>query len=82
VRPLDISLHGLLVEVADTPQTALEVGHRRMVELSLGRHHAVLEAEVRRRDGPRFGLLFVQRDVRPKALARIVSEIGRLWADD
>jgi hypothetical protein len=82
VEPIDLSLHGILVEVPAAAAAEIRPGHRRMLELQLGRHEIVLECEVRRVDGSRLGLLFIQRDDRPKALTKIIGELQRRWAED
>lgn len=82
VEAIDLSLHGILVEITDLAGAGLEVGHRRMIELQLGRNSITLECEVRRIDGTRLGLLFIQRDQRPRALTKIVSELQRLWSEE
>jgi hypothetical protein len=82
VEPIDLSMHGVLVEVPAAAAAEIRPGHRRMIELQLHRHEIVLECEVRRIDGLRLGLLFIQRDERPKVLAKIMSELQKLWAED
>lgn len=82
VEAIDLSLHGILVEVPAVAAAQIRPGHRRMIELQLGRTEIVLECEVRRVDGMRLGLLFIQREQRPKALAKIIAELQRRWTDD
>ncbi len=78
VRPIDISLSGMAIELRGEHFGDLALEHRRMMVLKLGRDKVLLEVEVRRQDGPRFGLAFVLRDDRPAALVKIVSKLQYL----
>lgn len=79
VDALDLSLHGMLVDVGTPMAARLRLGHRRMVVLAMGDDALILEAEVRRVDGTRLGLMFMLRETRPPALARMVAELQRRW---
>lgn len=78
VRPIDISLSGMGIALRDDRLAELALEHRRMIVLKLGRHKVLLEVEVRRQDGQRFGLAFVLREDRPAALVKIVSKLQYL----
>ncbi|MEM6996419.1 MAG: PilZ domain-containing protein [Myxococcota bacterium] len=78
VRAIDISLSGMGVELKGDTLTDLTLEHRRMVVLKLGRDKVLVEVEIRRQDGRRFGLAFVLRDERPPALVKIVSKLQYL----
>jgi hypothetical protein len=51
-----------------------------MVALKLGDRKVLLEAEVRRRDGARYGMRFILRDKPPRELIRIISELSARWS--
>jgi hypothetical protein len=80
VKAIDISLHGILVEFRAGEVPDLAEGHRRMVALKLGARKVLLEAEVRRRDGARYGMRFVLRDKPPRDLIRMISELASKWS--
>jgi hypothetical protein len=79
VKPIDVSLDGILIEFPEGEDADIEVGHRRMLVLKRGKHQVLAEAEVRRQAGQRFGLLFMFREGRPKEMIRIVAELQHLW---
>lgn len=80
VRAIDISLHGILLEYREGEVPDLDEGHRRMVALKLDSKMVVLEAEVRRREGPRYGMFFIVRDRPPRDLVKIVGELQHRWS--
>lgn len=80
VVAIDLSLKGILIEFREGEVPEIEQGHRRMLELTLGRTSVTLEAEVRRRDGSRYGLLFIVRGERSAGLVQIVTELQYLWS--
>ncbi len=79
VKAIDISLQGVLVEFRSGEVPDILEGHRRMVALKLGERKVLLEAEVRRRDGARYGMRFILRDKPPRELIRIISELSARW---
>jgi hypothetical protein len=79
VKVIDISLHGLLIEIDRAGLSDLEEGHRRMLELVRDERTIVLEAEVRRQDGQRYGMAFIMRDAPPRDLVQILRELQQLW---
>ena len=79
VTPIDLSLDGVLIEFAAGEEPDIEVGQRWKVVLKRGEHKLLVDAEVRRRQGRRFGLLFMYRDGRPAQIRSIVSELQHLW---
>ncbi|MCA9706284.1 MAG: PilZ domain-containing protein [Myxococcales bacterium] len=80
VVAIDLSLQGILVEYPDGQVPDIEEGHRRMVSLELDGKSVLLEAEVRRRDGPRYGMLFILREGRPSGLVAIVTALQYRWS--
>lgn len=80
VEAIDLSMRGILIEFRQGEVPDIEEGHRRMVALKLGDRSVMLEAEVRRRDGPRYGMLFIIRDERPLVLVKIISELQYRWS--
>jgi hypothetical protein len=78
VQPIDLSLHGILIEFPADRVPDISAGHRRMIVLKLGDRKVLLEAEVRRRDGARYGLAFIIRGTRPTAFVRIISQLQYL----
>jgi hypothetical protein len=81
VRPIDISLHGILIELTAAGAIELGEGHRRMLALKFEGKTLVIEVEVRRHDGLRYGMLFMSRGSPPKDLVKIVAKLQQLWAD-
>jgi hypothetical protein len=81
VRPIDISLHGILVELSPGEPIELAEGHRRMLALKFEGKAVLIEVEVRRHDGLRYGMLFIVRGGPPKELVKIVAKLQQLWAD-
>lgn len=79
VLAIDISLHGILIEFPEGHVPDIEEGHRRMVALKLEGKSVLLEAEVRRRDGARYGMYFILRGERPSALTSILSKLQFSW---
>ena len=79
VKPIDLSLDGILIEYPDGEDPDIEIGHRRVLVLERGKHKVLAEAEVRRQAGQRFGLLFMFHEGRPKDMIRIVAELQHLW---
>jgi len=75
VSPLDISLSGMAIELGPDTPLELAVGHRRLIALKLGSLKVLLEVEVRRQDGARFGVAFILRDERPAALVKMVTKL-------
>lgn len=80
VKAIDISLRGILIEFRSRDVPPLAEGLRRMLALKLGGRRVLLEAEVRRRDGARYGMRFILRDKPPRELVRIISELASKWA--
>jgi len=79
VTPIDIGLLGMCIEDQHGSFGDLEVGHRRMLALKLGADSVLVEAEIRRCDGPRSGMAFILRNERPAKLVKIVSKLQYLW---
>ena len=75
VRPLDISLSGMAIELEEDTPLEIALGHRRLIALKLGSLKVLLEVEVRRQDGARFGVAFILRDERPPALVKMVTKL-------
>jgi hypothetical protein len=80
VKAIDISLQGVLIEFRGAEVPDIQEGHRRMVALKLGDRKVLLEAEVRRRDGARYGMRFILRDKPPRELIRIISDLAARWS--
>jgi hypothetical protein len=80
VKPIDISLRGILIEFRGPNVPDIQEGHRRMIALKLGERKVLLEAEVRRRDGARYGMRFILRDKPPRELIRIITELAATWS--
>lgn len=80
VEAIDLSLKGILVEFREGEVPDIQQEHRRMMELSYQGDSVLIEAEARRRDGPRYGMLFILRDERPVGLIRIVTKLQYLWS--
>ncbi len=78
VKPIDISLGGLLVELDPLRAQSLEVGSIVSVRLAFEPIALLVDAEVRRREGRRFGLLFVT-DIAapPPELSKIMWKLQR-----
>lgn len=81
VIAIDLSLQGILVEFREGEVPDIEEGHRRMVALKLEGKSVLLEAEVRRRDGPRYGMAFITRDDRPRKLIEILTTLQYRWSE-
>lgn len=81
VVAIDISLQGILIEFREGEVPDIEEGHRRMVALKLDGQSVLVEAEVRRRDGPRYGMAFIVREERPAKLVAIVTKLQYLWSE-
>jgi hypothetical protein len=79
VMVIDISLNGALIEFRPGEAKDMAEGHRRMLVLKLGERKVLIDVEVRRRDGPRYGLRFQLRDKPPRDLIRIMQELSRMW---
>lgn len=77
VRPIDISLGGLLVELDLLRAQTLEVGSKVSLRLTLDSIELLVDAEVRRRDGRRLGLLFVLAGPPPRPLTKIMWKLQR-----
>ena len=80
IKAIDISLTGLLIEFPSDQVEDISEGHRRMIALKLAKKTVLVDAEVRRRDGPRYGLAFMFREKRPPGLTSILSKLQHLWA--
>lgn len=78
VRAIDISLHGILIEFPRDRVPEIDEGTHRMLVLKLGQRKVLLEAEVRRRDGARYGMAFVVRGDRPPKLVKIIAQLQYL----
>lgn len=72
VRPVDISLSGILIEMDALRAQRLEVGAAVSLRVALGSFELLLSCEVRRKDGRRLGLLFVADGPPPKRLAKLM----------
>lgn len=79
VKGVDISLEGILIEFDENEESFIDVGDRRMLVLKRNKHRLLVEAEVRRQAGSRFGILFLFREGRPREIIKIVSELQHLW---
>jgi hypothetical protein len=82
VRPIDISLHGILIEVPPGEAAELAEGHRRMLALKFEGKTVLLEVEVRRHDGLRYGMLFIARGAPPRELVKIVATLQQRWSEE
>jgi hypothetical protein len=81
---IDISIAGILIEFLPEAEPHLPIGATIEMELRLGAEGAQLLAEVRRRDGHRYGLSFPgiltpQGPRPPEPLRRIVQTLERQW---
>jgi len=82
--PIDISLTGILVEFATAEDPDLTPSEEVDLELHLGDDTVHLRAEVRRRDGHRYGLFFPETVTKcgvqaPQSLRNIVENLERAW---
>lgn len=75
VEAVDISLLGILIEIDAERTSALRVGDTVPVRLSVGTIQILLDAEVRRQDGRRFGLLFPTGDGPPPQMTQIMWRV-------
>ena len=73
VQILDLSLLGMLIEVE--PEQTPSLGDALVLRLVVGSMQVVLEAEVRRQDGRRFGLAFRTEGPPPKQMSKIMWRI-------
>ena len=77
VKPIDISLGGLLIELDPLRAQSLEVGATVSLRLTLEPLELLIDAEVRRRDGRRFGLLFVTDGPPHPLMSKIMWKLQR-----
>ncbi len=78
VQPVDISLSGLLIEMDALRAQRVEVGAVLSLRLTHGSLELLLQCEVRRKDGRRFGLLF---DTAGPVAGRMAKIMWRLQQD-
>ena len=81
---IDLSIAGILIEFLPDVEPHLPIGAKIDLELRLGADVAQLSAEVRRRDGHRYGLSFPgvltpRGPHPPEPLRRIVQALERQW---
>lgn len=72
VRAIDVSLTGILIELDKRQLDAVKVGATLTLSLRLDAHEIVVDAEVCRRDGLRFGLRYVTEDGPPSGMADVI----------
>ena len=77
VQAIDLALTGVLIEVDANHADELHVGEIVSLRLSIGTIRIVQEAEVRRRDGRRFGLLFLSGDAPPQQMTQIMWRLQK-----
>jgi hypothetical protein len=84
VRPVDLSLTGILIEFTAAEDPDLPIGAETEVELRLRNEVVRLKGEVRRRDKHRYGLFFLEVASKhgikaPKPLRNTVEALERSW---
>lgn len=77
-RAIDLSLLGILIELDEERAATLRVGDRVVLRLTLGQIQLLVDAEVRRRDGRRFGLLFQTNGEPPERMTKIMWKLQKL----
>lgn len=75
IEAVDISLTGILIEVGADDVESVVVGSDVTVRLTLGESELVVDAEVCRRDGNRFGLRYHSGGTPPKGMARVIYAV-------
>ncbi|MND05986.1 hypothetical protein D3C83_270950 [compost metagenome] len=53
-----------------------------MLALKLDGRTVVVEVEVRRHDGPRYGMVFILRGGPPRELVKIIAKLQQQWTDE
>jgi len=84
VTAIDLSIVGILVEFPADKDPGLSIRDEFELELRLGAGAVRLKAEVRRRDGHRYGFMFPESITRqglrpPPPLKEIVEILERTW---
>ncbi len=87
VRPVDISVSGILVEIPGAAARELRQGELLRIRLEHGPRAALVDAVVRRRDGARYGLFFpgvLDRDDGgdTRAVREIVAPLEKRWLSE
>lgn len=80
VIPVDISMTGILIEVDTSRRRVIELGQTLELQLVLGDEVLLVEAEVCRRDGDRYGLRYVAGEEQRRGLAALLyllQDLGR-----
>jgi hypothetical protein len=75
VRPIDVSLTGILIELDKRQLDVVKVGATVTLSLGLDSHEIVVDAEVCRRDGLRFGLRYVTEDGPPRGMSQVIYRL-------
>ena len=75
VRAIDISLTGILIEIDKSQLDAVKVGGTLTLSLTLDSREIVVDAQVCRRDGLRFGLSYVTEDGPPHGMADVIYRL-------
>jgi c-di-GMP-binding flagellar brake protein YcgR len=84
--PIDISLHGMFLDVFASEDPQLPEGAELQISLQLLDLHATLTAVVRRRQGSRYGLAFSGPAGAPfeppAAFRELITKLERLWVEN
>jgi hypothetical protein len=75
VRPIDVSLTGILIELDKRQLDVVKVGATVTLSLGLDSQEIVVDAEVCRRDGLRFGLRYVTEDGPPRGMSQVIYRL-------